>query len=477
MARTINIKLTRLSGVHFPVRNIFWAWSRRLWVWLKLKIMASCFGKWKNEGNDYFGKEEYGKAVECYSKALSFEPHNHLALGNRSAAYIKLGKYEEAYQDAAKCVSISPKFARGYLRKASALNGMEKFSEAKASAEEGYRLRGSDRICKDCVSEWLTASSATLRKEAEKLESIPGVYPVTNKCLHVFSYIEQQSSSTGVSVEILNGHMTVLTDELEAILRMFGHALSPCMRLWKTALIRSLKVNPRTHFPPPAAVEQMNKRLDELVSWLKIDVDHLLYPIIRPVFGLLALCMLTCVSTLSQTVSFRNLIQVLTNACLVFFRDSLLSIPLYLRLRIDALQKLLNSYCMETGQRMSKEKQAQEELEIRNHVHELKLVLDQYDSSNTDHSEVKKVSKVIIENVMLVVSPNDAHQLCKKLTKDDNVVLKDLVAREIDRLNVADKLHFGDMDALVLATGICNAIVCIAILLSWLFYRWLGAPK
>ena len=420
--------------------------------------MVSCFEKWKNEGNDYFGKEEYDKAVECYSKALSSEPHNHLALGNRSAAYIKLGKYEEAYQDAAKCVSISPKFARGYLRKASALNGMEKFSEAKASAEEGYRLRGSDRICKDCVSEWLTASSATLRKEAENLESIPGVYPVTDECLCVFSRIEQQSSSTGVSVQMLNDHMTVLADELEAILQKFGHALSPCMRLWTAALIHSLKLNPRTHSPP---TEQMNKRLGELVLWLKNDVDHLLYPIIRPVFGLLTLCMLTCVSTLSQTVSSRSLIQVLTNACLVFFKDSLLSIPLYLRLRIDALQKLLNSYCMETGQNISKEKQAQEEVEIRNHVHELKRLLDQYDSSNADHSEVKKVSKLIIENVMLLISPNDAHQLCKKLTKDDNVVLKDLVAREIDRLIVDDQLHFRDMDTLVLATGICIMQFCV----------------
>ena len=121
--------------------------------------MTQEYEELKSKGNGHFKEERYQKAIECYTKALKLKPQSHLLYSNRSAAYNKLEKYyEEALSDALHCISLSPLFARGHYRKASALNELGKSNEAIAAADEGYKLCGSDNICKDYVAQWLRAS-------------------------------------------------------------------------------------------------------------------------------------------------------------------------------------------------------------------------------------------------------------------------------------------------------------------------------
>lgn len=408
----------------------------------------------KAKGNEYFTKGDYEKAIECYSESLTLQPQNHLVLSNRSGAYIKLNLHKKGYDDAIHCITLAPEFARGYLRKASALNGLEKYSEAMLAAEEGYRLRGSDRICKDCVSQWLTASAAMLEKDIAKLhETIPGVSPLTENLFKILYEIEQQSDSSCISIQIFQGHMFKTVEELECILKRFGHSLSPCMCQWITTLLHSLKADPRTHAATPAATELLKMKSKELVLWLDSEVDHLLYPIIQPVFGLLTLSMLTYTSTLTQMVSSRNCIQILTKTCLVFYRDSILATKQYLRLHIHALQCLLNSFCMEIGH--NKKRGDEEALEIKNLIKELTSVLSQYDPSNADYADVKRSTELVIENATVIFSSKDKqNQPFKQLTKEDAEMLNSQVNMEIKKLTSdLDHLNFRDMDALVLATG------------------------
>ena len=407
------------------------------------------FDSSKAKGNEYFAKADYEKAVKCYSEALTFQPQNHLALSNRSAAYIKLNLYQKAYDDAVQCIKVAPKFARGYLRKATALNGLEKYTEALLPAEQGYYLRGSDQICKDCVTQWLKASKAMLEKDVAMLQDdIPGVSPLTKKCFEILHEIEKQDKN--LTPEILQDHMFKIAEELECILQKFGHSMKPCMGQWIEVLMQVLKEDPRTHAAPPATTELFKKKSAELVLWLDSEVDHLLYPIIRPVFGLLTLSMLTCVSTLNQIVSSRTRIQVITKACLMLYKDSILSSKQYLRLHIHALQHLLNSFCMETGH--NRERGQDESNDIKSLTKELKSLLSHYDPSNEDYVDIKKSTDLVIENATFLISSKD--QPFKRLTKADAEMLKDQITTEIERLESnIDDLHFRDMDSLVLATG------------------------
>ena len=320
----------------------------------------------KEKGNKHFSESEYDKAVACYTEALLFQPQNHLLFSNRSVAFIKQKLYREALNDAVQCITLAPKFAKGYLRKASALNGLQKYSKAMPAAEEGYKLRASDRICKDCIGQWLIASTALLNADVERMEDIPpGVFPVTKNCLELLSKIQQQHSSPGgISVESLQSHMFKVTEELEYLLQKFGHVLSLCMSEWVTALMQSLKVDPRTHAASKTVIEAQKTKSKELVTWLDSEVDHTLYPVIRPVFALLTVAVLTCVSTLNQLLSSRAHIQILTKACLVFYKESILSTEEYLRLHIHAVQLLLNSFCMESGHAQKRGKEEAKEIEV-----------------------------------------------------------------------------------------------------------------
>ena len=76
----------------------------------------------KLKGKRHFKEERYQEALDCYTEALKLQPQCYLLYSNRSAAHNKLKNYEEALNDAIRCTSISPEFARGHYRKASALN-------------------------------------------------------------------------------------------------------------------------------------------------------------------------------------------------------------------------------------------------------------------------------------------------------------------------------------------------------------------
>lgn len=52
------------------------------------------------------------KAVECYTEAISLDPSNHVFYSNRSAAYAKDKKYEQALADAKKCVELKPDWGK-----------------------------------------------------------------------------------------------------------------------------------------------------------------------------------------------------------------------------------------------------------------------------------------------------------------------------------------------------------------------------
>ena len=129
----------------------------------------------KEEGNKYFYNGEYDKAVARYTKAIAIQPQSHLLFSNQSASYNKLKLYQNALDDwdATQCIKLEPEFARGYLRKLAACNGLQKKSEAILAAEKGYKLCVSEQICKDFISEWLIASSALMSSSVEEMDDLP----------------------------------------------------------------------------------------------------------------------------------------------------------------------------------------------------------------------------------------------------------------------------------------------------------------
>lgn len=56
---------------------------------------------------------------------------------NRCTAYLLLGNYEHALEDAKKCVSLDPDWSKGYIQKGSCYASMQKYQEALAEYNKG----------------------------------------------------------------------------------------------------------------------------------------------------------------------------------------------------------------------------------------------------------------------------------------------------------------------------------------------------
>lgn len=100
------------------------------------KAMADEF---KAAGNKAMSEGRLDDAIEQYTKGLEVDKENHILYSNRSAAYAKKQSYKEALNDAEEVIRIQPKWAKGYSRKGSALQFLNRFEEAKMAFEVGLQ--------------------------------------------------------------------------------------------------------------------------------------------------------------------------------------------------------------------------------------------------------------------------------------------------------------------------------------------------
>lgn len=79
------------------------------------------------------------EALRCYSEGIKIAPTAQL-LSNRAATYLSLKRLPLALQDAKKAVEISPQWAKAHRRKASVLDAMKRYQEAKLAYEQALKV-------------------------------------------------------------------------------------------------------------------------------------------------------------------------------------------------------------------------------------------------------------------------------------------------------------------------------------------------
>lgn len=105
----------------------------------------------KTKGNAALQKENYEEAIQYYTEATKLDPNNHILYSNRSAAYAKIGKYSDSLTDAEKTISLKKDWPKGYSRKGTALELLEKYDEAVKTYEEGLTYDANNEQLKDAL--------------------------------------------------------------------------------------------------------------------------------------------------------------------------------------------------------------------------------------------------------------------------------------------------------------------------------------
>jgi len=101
---------------------------------------AAAANKLKDDGNKAFSVNDFKGAVSKFSAALEIDPSNEVFYSNRCAAYLNLkdhASYEKALVDAQKCVELKPEWGKGYARLGAAYVQLGKFEEAMTAITTG----------------------------------------------------------------------------------------------------------------------------------------------------------------------------------------------------------------------------------------------------------------------------------------------------------------------------------------------------
>ena len=106
----------------------------------------------KERGNTLLRKGDVKGAIVAYSGAIKIFPSNHIYYSNRSAAHLQDGQYDNALQDALKCIEIDATWAKGYSRAAAALNRLERYSECIIKARKGLEYAPGNVGLVDAIS-------------------------------------------------------------------------------------------------------------------------------------------------------------------------------------------------------------------------------------------------------------------------------------------------------------------------------------
>eukprot|EP01133_Synstelium_polycarpum_P007409 gene7409-8664_t len=94
----------------------------------------------KNRGNQYYVKDQFKEAIECYSNAMQIDKPTHILFTNRSIAYFRLGQFKESLSDANDAIALQPDWIKAYLRKGDALDSLGLINESIEAYKSGLKL-------------------------------------------------------------------------------------------------------------------------------------------------------------------------------------------------------------------------------------------------------------------------------------------------------------------------------------------------
>jgi tetratricopeptide (TPR) repeat protein len=93
----------------------------------------------KTKGTAAFTEGDYHEAVKWYTKGVELDPKNYILYSNRSASFLALKYYFQAFEDADTCISIKGDWLKGYFRKGAVLAALKLWADVAPVYDQGLK--------------------------------------------------------------------------------------------------------------------------------------------------------------------------------------------------------------------------------------------------------------------------------------------------------------------------------------------------
>ncbi|RXW14140.1 hypothetical protein EST38_g11716, partial [Candolleomyces aberdarensis] len=115
-------------------------------------------------GNEAFKQGRYADAVGFYTAAIIANREEPTYPLNRSAAYLKLGKFKDAQRDCTTVLKLNPKNAKAYFRRGQAWQGLDDLDKAHGDFWEAHQIEPNNQAVSDALNEVANKRDAMKKK-------------------------------------------------------------------------------------------------------------------------------------------------------------------------------------------------------------------------------------------------------------------------------------------------------------------------
>ncbi|KAG2260375.1 hypothetical protein Bca52824_079669 [Brassica carinata] len=189
----------------------------------------------KEKGNEFFKAGNYLKAAALYTQAIKLDPSNptlyrHIYIfircSNRAAAFLSLVKLSKALADAETTIKLNPQWEKGYFRKGSVLEAMEKYQDALAAFETALKHNPQSAEVSRKIKRL-----GQLQKEKQRAQELESLRSNVDMAKHLQNFKSELSANYGAE-ECWKEMFSFLVETMKAAVKSWHEAAKVDTRVY-----------------------------------------------------------------------------------------------------------------------------------------------------------------------------------------------------------------------------------------------------
>mmetsp|Transcript_10846 Transcript_10846/g.19315 ORF Transcript_10846/g.19315 Transcript_10846/m.19315 type:complete len:702 (-) Transcript_10846:610-2715(-) len=199
----------------------------------------------KKAGNKAYAAKDYAAALAHFSEAISLNDSDYIYYSNRSACRAQMKDIDGSLEDAKKCVSLAPEWAKGYARLGAAFYSAGELRKSLKAYEDGLKI---DPKLKQLVEGHHLTQKALAAKQAEIADNI--------------RYAKEDAAKKASGQQQAPQQSTAVTGPEGTVIGIDLGTTFSCVAVWKDGRVQVLpnSVGERTT-PSYAAFSEEGERL------------------------------------------------------------------------------------------------------------------------------------------------------------------------------------------------------------------------